>query len=198
MPRTEPVRSTGALMLARLVCALLVTVVVGTTLPAAAAPVDEYASYQPQRTCADQAKPGTVLVADWLVRRFGGGRGPTMRPCGSGGVSEHKDGRAFDWVLDARDEVDRERARDFLEQALSADARGNADAKARRMGIMYIVWDDQMYASYDGFEPRPYLSSSCPTRRQCSATLRHRDHLHLSLGRPGARGRTSWYVDRGR
>jgi hypothetical protein len=62
------------------------------------------------------------------------------------------------------------------------------------MGIMYVIWDDKMYASWESFEPRKYLSSSCRKRRTCSPTLRHRDHVHISLSTPGAAGRTSWYA----
>jgi hypothetical protein len=64
------------------------------------------------------------------------------------------------------------------------------------MGVMYLIWDDRMYPAWTGFEPEPYLSSSCQTRRRCSATLRHRDHLHVSLSGRGARGLTSWYEGR--
>jgi hypothetical protein len=53
-----------------------------------------------------------------------------------------------------------------------------------------------MYAAWNRFEPEPYLSSSCPSRRKCSATLRHRDHLHISQTRAGGRGDTSWYDGR--
>ena len=61
------------------------------------------------------------------------------------------------------------------------------------MGVMYVIWDDRMYAAWDEFRPEPYLSSSCRSRRRCSPTLRHRDHLHVSLTRQGAKGSTSWY-----
>ena len=60
---------------------------------------------------------------------------------------------------------------------------------------MYVIWNDRMYAAWDGFEPKKYLSSGCRTRRTCSVTLRHRDHMHISLSRAGAQGRTSWYVE---
>jgi hypothetical protein len=50
-----------------------------------------------------------------------------------------------------------------------------------------------MYASYDGFVAKRYLSPGCRTRRTCSPTLRHRDHVHISLTREGAKGMTSWY-----
>ena len=90
----------------------------------------------------------------------------------------------------------RERATTFMERIFQPDWRGNEDAWARRMGVMYLIWNDEMYPAWNGFEPEPYLSSSCTTKKKCSKTLRHRNHVHVSLSRPGARGKTSWYDDR--
>jgi hypothetical protein len=163
---------------------------------AAPDPVEPYASYRPQTRCAKAVKPGTDVLGHWLVSDIGGAFGPTWRACTGDSVSEHKDGRAFDWLLDARRKHDRRLARNFLTAAFATDDDGNEHALARRMGIMYLIWNDRMYAAYDRFEVRPYLSSSCKTRRKCSRTLRHRDHMHLSLSRAGARGDTSWYAGR--
>jgi hypothetical protein len=159
-----------------------------------AMPVESYAPYQPQKKCARKDRPGTVALGQWLVAR-GGVYGGTLRACSSGGSSEHKDGRAFDWMLDATDPDDRDVAEAFLVEAFADDELGDTDALARRMGIMYVIWDDRMYAAWDGFEPKKYLSSGCRTRSTCSATLRHRDHLHVSLSKAGAKGLTSWYVE---
>ena len=163
---------------------------------AQAAPVEDYASYKPQNTCTRAAKPGTVALGHWLVKHFGGGFGPTWRRCAGSSTSEHKDGRAFDWTLDAVRPGDRNRASRFLARAFATDAAGNEHATARRMGIMYLIWNDHMYAAHDHFAKRVYLSSSCKSRKKCSKTLRHRDHLHISLSRPGGAGRTSWYDGR--
>lgn len=175
-------------------CLLAVPSQATSTSQRYALPVESYAPYQPQRTCARTDKPGTVALGRWLVAR-GGVYGGTLRSCGSGGQSEHKDGRAFDWMLDAKDADDRAVADAFLVEAFADDELGDTDALARRMGIMYVIWNDRMYAAWDGFEPKKYLSSGCRTRRTCSVTLRHRDHMHISLSRAGATGRTSWYVE---
>ena len=182
---------------ARLLVVLLglVLVVPVSALAAAAAPVEDYAAYPPQTKCRPKAKPGTTYLGHWLVRKYGGGFGSIARSCG-GGTSEHLEGRAFDWTLDASRKADRQRAKAFLDRAFRTDRHGNPDARARRMGIMYVIWKDRMYAAWDEFEPEPYLSSSCKTRRKCSKTLRHRDHLHVSLSRQGGRGETSWYAGR--
>ena len=157
-------------------------------------PVDSYATYQPQKACVRQDRTGTVALAQWLAAR-GGSYGGTLRDCRSGGRSEHKDGRAFDWTLDASDLDDQASAEAFITEAFADDELGDTDALARRMGIMYVIWDDKMYAAWDGFEPKRYLSPGCRSRRACSPTLRHRDHMHISLSRAGSQGRTSWYVE---
>ena len=161
----------------------------------AAAQIEGYADYEPQTKCSPTPKPGTKVLARWLVRR-GGSKGPMSRSCKSGGASEHKDGRAFDWSLDAARPRDRQIATAFLDVAFATNGRGHEHARARRMGIMYIIWNDHMYSAWDRFERERYLSSGCKSRKKCSKTLRHRDHMHISLSRKGSRGLTSWYVGR--
>ena len=99
----------------------------------AAAQVDDYADYQPQEHCSPKAKPGTKVLARWLVRR-GGGYGAISRACKSGGVSEHKEGRAIDWSLDARKAGQRAVARAFLQAITAADADGNEAALGDHWG----------------------------------------------------------------
>lgn len=184
-------------LLIALVIALVIALGGAVLAPATAvaAPLEDYSSYQPQTKCSPKAKAGTVALGSWLVRRYGGGFGPISRAC-SEGTSEHQEGRAFDWMLDATSEADRQLAEAFLERAFREDKQGNGDAWARRMGIMYVIWNDEMYSAWDEFEPEPYLSSGCSSAAECSTTLRHRDHVHISLNRRGGRGLTSWYADR--
>jgi hypothetical protein len=158
-------------------------------------PVEDYASYDPQTTCTKTPRAGTVALGEWLVATYGGAGGAVNRPCSDAGASEHKDGRAVDWTLNADNPADRKLAKTFLAAAFATDAEGNPAALARRMGIMYIIWSDRFYPAYHQFEPETYLSSSCRSKRRCSKTLRHRDHLHISLSKAGAKGLTSFYVD---
>lgn len=160
--------------------------------PTSGPPIEDYSGYQPQTKCQPKPKKGTKRLARHLLRKYGGGGGATGRRCG-GGASEHKDGRAIDWTLNASRKADRRIARAFLKDIFATDKHGNPHAKARRMGIMYIIWKDRMYSAWDRFESEPYLSSSCRSKRRCSKTLRHRDHVHISLSKKGAKGRTSWY-----
>ncbi len=173
-----------------------------TPLVASAAPYDappeEYASYEPQEKCRRAVQPGTRALATWIDKRYGGGK-PVIgvRSCRSGGTSEHKDGRAIDWMMDARKKAHRKEVARFLGKVFASDKQGNEHAQARRMGIMYVIWNDRMWASYDRFEGERYRSSSCKKLAKCSATLRHRNHVHISLSKAGGRAATSWYAARG-
>jgi hypothetical protein len=158
-------------------------------------PVEDYASYDPQTTCTKKPRAGTVALGEYLVATYGGAGGAVNRPCSGSGTSEHKDGRAIDWTLNAADPADRALAKKFLAEAFATDAAGNNHALARRMGIMYVIWSDHMYSAWDQFDREKYLSSSCRSKRKCSKTLRHRDHMHISLSKAGAKGLTSFYVD---
>lgn len=184
----------------RLLRALVAAVVVVTLAPApsqAEAPIEGYPTYQPQSRCSPSAKPGTLALAEHLLTRYpGSGSSGISRSCGTSGTSEHKEGRAFDWRLHAGSERDRSYARDFLGRLLATDKHGNTNALARRMGIMYVIWNDQVWSSWDGYQRRAYLHPACSKRRTCGASLRHRDHMHISLTRAAARGKTSWYAKR--
>ncbi len=157
--------------------------------------VEDYSSYQPARTCVKKAKPGTRALARWIDRKYVGGRAvASVRSCGTGGTSEHKEGRAIDWMMNASKRTDKRQVGRFLAKIFAEDKAGNPHALARRMGIMYVIWDDKMYASYREFAPTKYKSSSCKKIKKCSPTLRHRDHVHISLNRKGAKAKTSWYA----
>ncbi|GAA1921648.1 hypothetical protein GCM10009737_23920 [Nocardioides lentus] len=161
---------------------------------AAARPLEAYADYDGQTRCAPRAKPGAKALQRWLVATYGGSKGPISRACSSGGQSEHKEGRALDWTMDATRKADRRAVRRFLDDVLADDGQGRAHAKARRMGIMYIIWDDRIWRSYDRFAVDDYRP--CDRPADCSKTARHRDHVHVSLSRAGGRGDTSWYAGR--
>ncbi|GAB2873417.1 hypothetical protein [Nocardioides pacificus] len=185
------------LLLRTLLAALALALVVPVLAAApAGAVIEDYASYEPQKRCSPNAKAGTVLLAGWLVRSFGGGNGSISRSCGSGGTSEHKEGRAIDWMANASNPADVKRVQRFFDKVFATSPGGQEHAWARRMGIMYVIWDDRIYSSWNQFAGDPYLSSSCKRRKRCSPTLRHRDHVHVSLTRRGAKGLTSWYVPR--
>jgi hypothetical protein len=181
----------------RLLVAVAAAALVLVAVPAQAAEIEGYAPYQGATKCSPKAKVGTKVLGRWIVRTQGGAFGGISRRCSRDSVSEHEEGRAFDWTLDAARRQDRRTAARFLALVRATDKAGHTDARARRMGLMYIIWDDHVYKSYDDeFARQGYRSSSCRRKGPCSKTLRHRDHMHISLSRAGARGRTSWYENR--
>jgi hypothetical protein len=175
--------------------ALLALVLVSLSGPAQAASIDPWPTYDGQTKCSPTAKKGTLKLAAYLQKHYpGSGSYGISRACSSGGRSEHKEGRAFDWRVNVTRAKERRYALDFIKRVRATDSAGHADALARRMGIMYIIFNDTIYSSTHNFAARAYLNAGCKSRSSCSATLRHRDHMHISLTRAGGAGRTSWYT----
>jgi peptidoglycan hydrolase-like protein with peptidoglycan-binding domain len=109
-----------------------------------------------------------------------------VRFCASGGASEHKDGRAWDWMLDIDNTRDRAAAADFLAWLTKDGRDGTPGANARRLGVMYVIYNrkiwshwsaDQGWRAYDGYDP-------------------HTSHIHVSLSWNGARAHTSFWTGR--
>jgi len=173
--------------------AALVLWLVSVSGPAQAA-IDPWPSYDPQSTCSPTAKKGTLELASYLQKHYpGSGSYGISRACSSGGRSEHKEGRAFDWRVNVTNAKERGYAYNFISRVRATDSAGHIAALARRMGIMYVIYNDTIYSSTHNFAARAYLNAGCSSKSSCSATLRHRDHMHISLTRAGGAGRTSWY-----
>ncbi|GIH06839.1 hypothetical protein Rhe02_49060 [Rhizocola hellebori] len=150
--------------------------------------IDAYAVYDAQNTCDPVAKPGVVAVKDLLNDNFGKHSWGIDRACDVGGTSEHKEGRALDYMLDAADPKQRQTAQSILDWLLATDEQGNAHANARRLGVMYIIWDRQMWKAFSpklGWQPRPCDGSP----GDC-----HTNHIHISFSRQGALKQTSWWT----
>ena len=190
--RTSSVPTSHRRVLGRLL-ALALALVVLVPAAASAVPIEDFATYDPQTNCSPNAKPGTLKLSVWLQQQYpGSGSLGISRSCNDGGVSEHKEGRAFDWAVNVSSTRDRAFVADFFAKIFATDAEGNPDALARRMGIMYLIWNDHIYSSYYGFKARDY--KGCKVLSSCSDTLRHRNHVHISLSRAGGNGLTSWYT----
>ncbi|MGQ0626175.1 MAG: LysM peptidoglycan-binding domain-containing protein [Sporichthyaceae bacterium] len=153
-----------------------------TPMPAFALPnqTETLSPYLGQVSCDPHAKPGVAAFAELILSTYQHGRSAGIsRGCGVGGQSEHKEGRAWDWGLDPavyEDAVAGQRVLDFL--------LANDGANARRFGIMYIIWNNRIWAAYraaDGW--RPYTGGDP-----------HTSHMHLSFSWAGAMGRTSWWT----
>lgn len=151
---------------------------------AAGAAIEGYARYEGQTRCDPTAKKGTLALRDLLLARYPSTRSLGIsRSCGVGGRSEHKEGRAFDWGANLGVAAERAAAQDFLAHLFATDSHGNRHALVRRMGLMYVIWNHQIWSAYRADAGwRPYSGSSP-----------HTDHVHMSLSWAGAQGLTSFW-----
>lgn len=152
------------------------------SLPSA---LDVAPPYQAQRLCDPTAKPGVLSFANLMVGHYktGVAAAGISRNCNSG-VTEHSEGRAWDWMLSVNNK-DQKAIADSVTAWLSApDAQGRPGAMARRFGIMYIIWNKKMWRAYDPARGWAAYYGSSP----------HTDHIHFSFTWDGAYGRTSWWT----
>ena len=141
--------------------------------------------YQPQTFCSPTVKPGTQALADKLTATYSGTAIVSLvRPCGSD-TSEHYDGRAIDWGVDHRNTKQEAQGKAFLHWLFATDAAGDDHAMVRRLGVMYIIWNKQIWGSWSQ-KWEPY---SCSGVTAC-----HVDHMHISLDWSGAMKKTSFWT----
>ena len=147
--------------------------------------IEPYPAYDGQSTCSPVAKPGMVAYRDMVMAAYPGTTSYGIsRDCGIGGTSEHKEGRAWDWANDATTAAGRQRVANFLDWLLRTDEYGHPHAMARRLGVMYIIWNRRIFRLYRASEGWTTYSGSSP----------HTDHVHVSLTRRGGAGRTSFWT----
>jgi hypothetical protein len=155
-----------------------------TLPPSDSGPLDDLAPYQPQTTCSSPAKPGVVGFQRIVLASFPST--PSFgisRDCSIGGSSEHKEGRAWDWGVAATDPRGRAAAGEVLRWLFRAEPTGHRWAMVRRLGVMYIIYNRRIWASYRAEEGwRPYVG-----------TNPHTDHIHFSFSWAGARKQTSYW-----
>ena len=105
-------------------------------------------------------------------RRTRARRTGSRRSCGSDALptSEHYDGRAVDWFTNVRTATGKARGNALVSWLTAKDAKGNVAANARRLGVMYIIWNNRIWGAYDPAAGwKPY--SSCATHP--AASQRH-------------------------
>lgn len=147
--------------------------------------IEPYAAYDPQSTCSPSAKPGMLAFRSLVLSRYKGtGSLGISRNCSAGGRSEHKEGRAWDWRVNVNRSAERASAQNLMDWLFASDEFGNGHAMARRLGIMYIVWNRHIWGSYRASAGwRPYNGVSP-----------HTDHVHFSFARAGGAGKTSFWT----
>ena len=150
------------------------------TLPA---DIDVAPSYQGQTRCDPSAKPGPIAFAQLLNQHYGTRYYGIARVCGSG-VTEHSEGRALDWMINANDPQQKAIADAIVQWLSASDDKGNPGVMARRFGINYIIWNRQVWRAY------------APERGWAAYTgvSPHTDHIHITFTWDGAYLRTSWWT----
>jgi hypothetical protein len=165
-----------------------------TGLPAMA---EQLAAYVGANSCDASAKPGATALGNLLTRTYTGTSFHVTRPCGADSLatSEHYDGRAVDWAVSVRNSTQRSYATAALNWMLATDAKGNAYANARRLGVMYIIWNNQSWSSYRAAEGWKEYGGCSDASKAGTAydTVCHRDHVHVSLSWAGAMQRSSFW-----
>jgi hypothetical protein len=149
--------------------------------------IEPYPEYDGQTTCSPAAKAGMAAFRDMIMNAYPGTTSYGIsRDCNVGGTSEHKEGRAWDWANDANSAAGRRRVANLMRWLFATDQYGHRHAMARRLGIMYIIWNRRIFRMY-----RPGDGWSAYT-----GPVPHTDHVHFSLTRAGGNKRTSFWTMR--
>ena len=149
-------------------------------VPAFSAEIDALAAYEEQTTCDPAEKPGVISFRDLVLATYPDTEDMGIsRGCDVGGASEHKEGRAWDWGVTPEEQA----AAWLLEWLLATDEQGNDFAMARRFGMMYIIFDGQIWGSYQADQGWRVYDGASP----------HTDHVHFSFSWDGALQRTSYW-----
>lgn len=178
------------------------TTTAATKVPATrafTAAIEKNVPYQPAAKCKIGQKlatdqPGPVAFRNLLLATYGVQVGSLTvftgitRPC-DGTISEHTEGRALDWGMDYRNAAMRADGQAVMNWLFATDRFGNKDAMARRLGIMYVIWNHKIYGSWTGYAAAPYSCGTDPTA--C-----HVNHMHFSFDLAGAKAQTSFFTGR--
>lgn len=139
--------------------------------------LDAAPPWQYSYSCDPNNKPGMVALANLLADHYDRPTWYGSRSCIQGDNSQHYEGRAFDWSMNAYD-PEQKAIGDSVAQWLTA----NNGEMARRFGVQSIIWNRQAWYLYKPGYWSPYYGASP-----------HTDHLHISFSWDGAMGRTSWW-----
>ncbi len=143
--------------------------------------LDAAPGWQYTYSCDPNDKPGMIAFAELVSHHYDREGYTTSRSCDVGSTSQHGDGRAMDWPMNAFNSRDR-----AIGDAVAHWLTANNGEMARRFGVMSIIWNEKSWYLYDkGGGWRDYNGWSP-----------HTDHLHISFTWDGAMKRTSWWTGR--
>lgn len=173
----------GALLLSTPAVAALLN---PTSPVAAPAVVEAFSPYLGQVSCDPTAKPGAIALRDMLLKTYGGRDLGISRECSRGGRSEHKEGRGWDWGLEASVPAEKAAADQFLTWLTEPGKDGVPAYNARRLGVMYAIYNRRGWSAYKASDGWQAYSGPSP----------HTDHIHISLSWNGAMKQTSFWTGR--
>jgi hypothetical protein len=155
--------------------------------------LDAAIEYEGMTTCDPTPRPGALALRQLLLDTYGEAVIGISRACDQDTISEHKEGRAVDWMVDWKDPAERAQAQGFVDWVTAPGPDGTPAANARRLGIMYIGWGDEMWRAYDPARGWTELKGCYSKQDSGSDTFCHRDHVHFSMTWDGAAARTSYW-----
>ena len=189
-------RFSSSVVLALCLCGLLAVGAMAAPAPPSLGPfIEDGGAYDGQKKCSPWAKPGVVAFQRMVLAAYPGTReGSISRDCSIGGTSEHKEGRAWDWGVDVGVPSERAAARDLLDWLRQDDEYGNEAAMARRLGIMYAIWNKRIW--FPGSAWRVYCverDGACRDPDDGGIRHPHTDHVHFSFTWGGAKQKTTYW-----
>ena len=158
--------------------------------------IDPIGGYEGATKCDPDAEPGVVAFQQMVMRAYPTtGAGSISRECSGGtATSEHNEGRAWDWGVNAAVASQKKIADELIDWLIQDDRYGNEHAMARRAGVMYLIWNRRIWFPWSGWE------IYCEQRKRgCvdpdDGDLRHphTDHVHFSFTKAAAAKKTTLY-----
>lgn len=155
---------------------------VGAGLPVIAESPGEYV---PQSSCDPREKPGITKFRKLVMRHYhAGANWGSTRICTADGISEHLEGRAWDWNANVNNPKQFHAAANLLQWLTEAGPDGELGYNARRLGIMYIGYNYRIWGVYRAGDGWRVLQNENG----------HTDHVHFSFTWSGAMARTSFWT----
>jgi peptidoglycan hydrolase-like protein with peptidoglycan-binding domain len=159
-------------------------------------PFDSAGEYQAQTICDPNPKTGADRLRQLLKQVYGEATIGIYRDCDRGGTSEHKEGRALDWMFHWRNLEQRAKVESFLAWLIAPGEDGRPGANARRMGVMYIIWNGRIWGIYradEGWRDVGGCTTDPAKAKSNYDNFCHRDHTHISMTWDGAAAMTSYW-----
>lgn len=185
----------------RRACSVALLVMMLLASPAAAVPnvgkygrgIDPIPGYDGARKCDPDPEPGVVAFQQMVLRAYPGtGAGSISRACSGSATSEHHEGRAWDWGVNAGNPSQKRKADELIKWLIQEDRWGNDHAMARRAGIMYLIWNRRIWFPWSGWDVYcEQRKRGCVDPDDGGLRSPHTDHVHFSFTWAGARKKTT-------